>query len=153
VDEPRAVIAAQVETAEPVIAAEAEPVPAALAEAQPEPTPAPVPAPVVTAAPPAPVAVAPAPAAVHAPFVLPTEQLQSVAESAGLQWVNSDAEKIRAVQEAMAREPKPVHVPREPKPLQAVDEGPLVLVETRKDLSQIKLPFETAQGGGSQPQA
>jgi ribonuclease E len=144
------VIAAQVETAEPVIAAEAEPVPAPIAEAQPEPTPAPVP--VVAAVPPAPVAVASAPATVHAPFVLPTEQLQSVAESAGLQWVNSDAEKIRAVQEAMAREPKPVHVPREPKPLEAVDEGPLVLVETRKDLSQIKLPFETAQGG-SQPQA
>jgi len=153
VDEPRAVIAAQVETAEPVIAAEAEPVPAVTAEARPEPTPVPVPAPVVAAVPPAPVAVASAPAAVHAPFVLPTEQLQSVAESAGLQWVNSDAEKIRAVQEAMAREPKPAHVPREPKPLAAVDEGPLVLVETRKDLSQIKLPFETTPGGGSQPQA
>ena len=25
-----------------------------------------------------------------------------------------------------------------------VDEGPLVLVETRKDLSQIRLPFENA---------
>jgi ribonuclease E len=25
-----------------------------------------------------------------------------------------------------------------------VDEGPLVLVETRKDLSQMKLPFENA---------
>jgi len=25
-----------------------------------------------------------------------------------------------------------------------VDEGPLVLVETRKDLSQMKLPFETS---------
>jgi ribonuclease E len=85
------------------------------------------------------------------PFVLPTEQLQSVAESAGLQWVNSDADKIRAVQEAMANEPKAVHVPREPKPPAAVDEGPLVLVETRKDLSQIKLPFESAQG--TQPQA
>jgi ribonuclease E len=24
-----------------------------------------------------------------------------------------------------------------------IDEGPLVLVETRKDLSQIKLPFDT----------
>jgi ribonuclease E len=68
-----------------------------------------------------------------------------------LQWVNSDAEKIRAVQEAMANEPKPAHVPREPKPVVAVDEGPLVLVETRKDLAQIKLPFETAQG--SHPQA
>ncbi len=93
-------------------------------------------------------AVAPAPAE---RFVLPTTDLQAVAQSAGLQWVNSDTDKIRAVQEAMAREPKPVHVPREPKPVEAIDEGPLVLVETRKDLTQFKLPFETAQG--SQPQA
>jgi len=93
---------------------------------------------------------APAPAAVE-PFVLPTSDLQAVAEAAGLQWVGSDADKIRAVQEAMALEPKPVHVAREPKPVVAVDEGPLVLVETRKDLTQFKLPFESAQG--SQPQA
>lgn len=92
----------------------------------------------------------PAPVAALArvePFVLPTDQLEAVAQSAGLQWVNSDADKIRAVQEAMANEPKPVHVPREPKPVVAIDEGPLVLVETRKDLNQFKLPFE------NQPQA
>jgi ribonuclease E len=35
-----------------------------------------------------------------------------------------------------------VHVPREPKPPVVIDEGPLVLVETRKDLSQITLPFD-----------
>ena len=83
--------------------------------------------------------------------MLPTTDLQAVAEAAGLQWVNSDAEKIRVVQEAMAAEPKPIHVPREPKPIVAIDEGPLVLVETRKDLTQFKLPFESQQG--SQPQA
>ena len=33
-------------------------------------------------------------------------------------------------------------VPRERPPLVVVDEGPLVLVETRKDLSQITLPFD-----------
>jgi ribonuclease E len=27
-----------------------------------------------------------------------------------------------------------------------VDDGPLVLVETRKDLSQLKLPFDQAAG-------
>ena len=43
---------------------------------------------------------------------------------------------------AMAAEPKPVHVPRERQPVVVIDEGPLVLVETRKDLSQFKLPFE-----------
>ncbi|MDN3545688.1 Rne/Rng family ribonuclease [Kinneretia asaccharophila] len=90
---------------------------------------------------PAPVAQAAAPVAVPS-FVLPLADLHAVAEGAGLQWVNSDAEKIRQAQEAIAAEPKPVHVPRERPPLVVVDEGPLVLVETRKDLSQIKLPFE-----------
>jgi ribonuclease E len=90
-------------------------------------------------------------AAPAAPFVLPMDSLQAVAEAAGLQWVNSDASKIRSVQAAMASEPAPVHAPRERKPMAAVDEGPLVLVETRKDLSQFKLPFDAAQGG-SQPQ-
>ena len=53
----------------------------------------------------------------------------------------------------MANEPKPAHVPREIKPVVAIDEGPLVLVETRKDLSQFKLPFETTAGSPQQPQA
>jgi ribonuclease E len=77
-------------------------------------------------------------------FELPIGSLQAMAEANGLQWVNSDADKIRAAQEAIAREPKPAHVPRERKPVERVDEGPLVLVETRKDLSQFKLPFETS---------
>ncbi|MEQ1682291.1 MAG: Rne/Rng family ribonuclease [Burkholderiaceae bacterium] len=116
--------------------------------------PAPV-APVVVAAVSAPiVAAAPAPQAPAPaePFVLPLNSLQAVAEAAGLQWVNSDTDKIRAVQAAMASEPAPAHVPRERKPVENTDTdtGPLVLVETRKDLSQIKLPFETSQG--SQPQ-
>ena len=87
---------------------------------------------------------APAPLAAVTPFVLPVNDLQAVVEAGGLQWVGSDAEKVRAVQAAMAAEPPPVRVPRERKPVVVVDDGPLVLVETRKDLSQIKLPFETA---------
>ena len=47
----------------------------------------------------------------------------------------------------IAAEPAPVHVPRERKPLVVVDEGPLILVETRKDLSQVQLPFERQQPG------
>ena len=39
---------------------------------------------------------APAAPVVVEPFVLPTDELQRVAEEAGLQWVNSDADKIRA---------------------------------------------------------
>ena len=88
---------------------------------------------------------APASALVEAsaPYALPVGELQAVAEQHGLQWINSDAEKIRAAQIAIANEPKPVHVPREIKPAVLVDDGPLVLVETRKDLSQVRLPFET----------
>ena len=67
------------------------------------------------------------------------------AASAGLEWVNSDAQKVQAAHEAMANEPAPIRVPRERKPAVVVDDGPLVLVETRKDLSQFKLPFESAQ--------
>ena len=57
-------------------------------------------------------------------------------------WVHSDADKVSAVQQAIAAEPKPAHVPRERKVVALPDDGPLVLVETRKDLSQIALPFE-----------
>jgi ribonuclease E len=77
-------------------------------------------------------------------YDLPAADLQAVASAAGLEWVGSDATKVAAVQAAMAAEPKPVHVPREPKPPVVIDEGPLVLVETRKDLSQVTLPFESS---------
>ena len=79
-----------------------------------------------------------------APYALPTDALVSLAATAGLEWVNSDAEKIRTVHAAMAAEPKPPRMPREPRAQVLVDDGPLVLVETRKDLSQLKLPFEAA---------
>jgi ribonuclease E len=73
-------------------------------------------------------------------------ELAAVASGAGLEWVNSDAEKVRAVQQAMADAPKPVRVPLEIRPVVLPDEGPLVLVETRKDLSQVMLPFEQTTG-------
>ena len=93
----------------------------------------------------APVAVAreEAPAqAAAASFELPLDNLEAIAQAAGLEWVNSDAEKIRAVQDAMASEPPAPRVARERAPVKLSEEGPLVLVETRKDLSQVKLPFE-----------
>jgi ribonuclease E len=74
-------------------------------------------------------------------YELPMARLIQVAEASGLQWVNSDSEKIAQVQAAIAAEPKPVHVPRERPPAVVLDEGPLILVETRKDLSEMKLPF------------
>lgn len=75
-------------------------------------------------------------------YILPVEEMQALAQASGLQWVNSDPEKIAAVQAAIAAEPRPVHVPRErPAPV-VLDEGPLVLVETRRDLRELPLPFE-----------
>jgi len=94
---------------------------------------------VASVAPIAPVAVA--------PFVLPLGDLQALAAQAGLEWVGSDADKVTAAHTAMAAEPKPIRVPREPKLPVIVDEGPLVLVETRKDLSQLKLPFDHSAAG------
>ncbi|MGH6647742.1 Rne/Rng family ribonuclease [Aquabacterium sp.] len=105
-------------------------------------TPEPAAAPAVAAAQVA--FVAPTAAPVAEAFVLPLSDLNAIAQGAGLQWVNSDVDKVNAIREAIAREPKPVHVPRERPPVVIADEGPLVLVETRKDLSQIKLPFESA---------
>ena len=74
-------------------------------------------------------------------YILPVTELQTIASGSGLEWVNSDAEKVANVQAAIAAEPKPVHVPRERPPVVVIDEGPLVLVETRKDLAEMKLPF------------
>jgi len=59
--------------------------------------------------------------------------------------VNSDAQKIAAVQAAIAAEPQPARVPRERQPAIVADDGPLVLVETKRDLREMKLPFEQAQ--------
>ena len=126
-------------------------------ESSPVAAPAPSPAPVAerAAAPAAtPVAAPAAPAAVSVeaaaslglpkvqPYTVSIEELSRIAQSSGLEWVNSDAGKVAAVQAAIAAEPKPIHVPREPRPVVVVDEGPLVLVETRKDLRNMPLPFE-----------
>jgi ribonuclease E len=75
-------------------------------------------------------------------FTLPMVQLQQVAQSSGLEWINSNPERVALIQAAIAAEPRPVHVPRErPAPL-VLEEGPLILVETKRDLSQLHMPFE-----------
>jgi len=75
-------------------------------------------------------------------YALPVSDLVQLARDVGLEWVNSDADKVAAVQAAIAAEPQPVRIPRERPPVVVIDEGPLVLVETRKDLSDMVLPFE-----------
>jgi ribonuclease E len=77
-------------------------------------------------------------------YDLPMDSLQAIANQAGLVWVNSDVEKVRQVQAAIAAEPKAVHVPREPKAPVLVDEGPLILVETKRDLRDTKMAFDSA---------
>ena len=100
-----------------------------------------------------PVAAASAPAAVETatvggmprvqPYQLSVSELEAVASQSGLIWVNSDAEKIAKVQASIAAEPAPVHVPRERVPAAVVDHGPLILVETKRDLSQMQMPFDS----------
>lgn len=103
------------------------------------PVPAPIEPPVILVAN---AAVAPAGLPRVQPFELPVQDLHAVAQNTGLQWVNSDSDKIAAVQAAIAAEPRPIHVPRLRPPAVVIDEGPLVLVETRRDLRDLKLPFE-----------
>ena len=111
---------------------------AAAAPAAPVASAAPVAAPVAAAQAVAPVAVAATVPAARMPavetYVLPQDDLQQVAVSSGLQWVNTDPQRVAAVQALIAAEPAPVHTPRERTATVVVEEGPLVLVETRRDL-------------------
>jgi ribonuclease E len=75
---------------------------------------------------------------------LPLQDLAQVASASGLQWVNSNTSKIAETQAAMAAEPRPTHVPRERAPVVAIEASPLVLVETKRDLRNMTLPFEEA---------
>jgi len=78
------------------------------------------------------------------PFSLPLDTLESVAQSAGLQWVNSNPDLVAKAQAAIAAAVPPVREPRQrPAPV-AVNTEPLVLVETRRDLGLMQLPIEEA---------
>ena len=145
---PRRSYFSQVTAAEEATPAAAETAVAAPVEAAPvAAAPAPVVVAEVAAAPAAPAVAPAAPAAAAAlprvqAYALPVGDLVQLARDVGLEWVNSDADKVAAVQAAIAAEPQPVRIPRERPPVVVIDEGPLVLVETRKDLSDMVLPFE-----------
>jgi ribonuclease E len=95
---------------------------------------------------PAPSAAEQAPARAAMPgvrtYALPENELVDVASQAGLQWVRTDADKAAAVQAVIAAEPRPVHVSRERPEAAVIDDAPLILVETRRDLRTEALPFE-----------
>ena len=69
-------------------------------------------------------------------YTLPEQALAQLAAQAGLQWVSTDADKAAAARAAIAAEVPPVHVPRERPPAAVIHDGPLILVETRRDLRQ-----------------
>jgi ribonuclease E len=85
----------------------------------------------VETAPAATAAVKPRQAAPHANGLSP-ETLQPMLANAGLVWVNTDADKLRAAQEAAAQVVKPPRAPRERKPLPPADSTPMQQVETVK---------------------
>ncbi len=111
---------AEIVEAQPVVAAE----PVAAVTAAPAAEPA-----VVEPAP-----VAAAPQATQAPrgAGVSADALKPVLEQAGLVWVNTDADKLRAAQEAAAQAVKPARVVRERKPLPPLDSAPMQQVETGK---------------------
>ena len=55
--------------------------------------------------------------------------------------IKPDADPLAAVQAAIAAEPVPVHLPRERSAPVVLDDAPLVLVETKRDLAQMQLPI------------
>ncbi len=139
--EPAPVVAAPVSLAEAVaIAVPETPVdaPTPSPEVAPAPVAAPESAPAVVAqaslfaqeTAPAPVpAPAPAPAPVAA---APVADLNAILGSAGLTLAATDPEKLRAAQEAAAKQAPPVRVPRERKPLPPQVDEPLIQVDTTR---------------------
>ncbi|SAL74240.1 ribonuclease E [Caballeronia arvi] len=77
-------------------------------------------------------AAAPAAPATSTPIAVAA--LQPMLERAGLVWVNTDEGKLRDANAAAAREPAPVRVPRERKPLPPADTTPMQQVETSKSI-------------------
>ena len=103
----------------------------------------------VTSTQPAPAHVAPSALTVEAPTIaqvpvpkvpvtLPTvtmealnrEPLEAVLSHVGLVWVDTNPERHQEVLRQIAAQPKPAHVPREPRPAAPLTEGPMILVET-----------------------
>jgi ribonuclease E len=72
------------------------------------------------------------------PVALPTvamealnrEPLEAVLSHVGLVWVDTNPERHQEVLRQIAAQPKPAHVPREPRPAAPLTEGPMILVET-----------------------
>ena len=80
--------------------------------------------------------------------VVSTEPAQAPSEAVEAADVVVSTEGVVAPTEAMepvAAEPAAVRVPRVIRPVVLIDEGPLVLVETRRDLAGLQLPFERSQ--------
>ncbi len=74
------------------------------------------------------------------PTPLPVQDLQSVVQAAGLQWVQSDPARVAQAERALRKLPVPARVPRERKPKTLQDEGPLLLVETQTKLPTLHIP-------------
>lgn len=79
-------------------------------------------------------------------YALPLADLAVVASNSGLQWVGTDAGKVAAVQASIAAElaAAPVRTPRVRPAAVVVEDSSLVLVETKRDLRNMELPFEKA---------
>ncbi len=75
---------------------------------------------------------------------LAVHELQAVVASAGLEWVQSDAGRVEKARRSTRQQAGTKQAPRERKPPVVTDEGPLLLVETRKDLPVLDIPENAA---------
>ena len=126
--------------------AQASPAPAAPVLSAPVAAAPVVTAPVVAVKAPTPAAPVAAAMPTVSSYTLPTADLAVVASGSGLQWVGTDASKVAAAQAAIAAEmaAAPARAPRaRPAPV-VVEATPLVMVETKRDLRNMELPFEKA---------
>lgn len=83
---------------------------------------------------------APVPQAAQA--ALSQNDLKEIAQNAGLEWVSTNPIRCAAVQEEIINAPKPKRKPRQPRQKSVSNEGPLVLVETQKIISGMRLPLD-----------
>jgi ribonuclease E len=82
-----------------------------------------------------------------APESLPIADLNAVVQAAGLQWVQSDPIRVEQAQRTLRQMIVPKQAPRQRKPLALADEGPLMLVETRKALPTLNIPENNGPAG------
>jgi ribonuclease E len=76
------------------------------------------------------------------PVILTWDELTAITKNIGLEWVQSNAVRVSEVQAAIAAESAQAHIPREVSAIFSSVNESLIMVETKRDLRELVLPFE-----------